>query len=247
MRAWATRLSAVALPLLAASTASAQIVRADYTDPTPRYTHAILGDALEWGALKLTLADQSTVTLTLPDTRVFEDLSPRLVDVDLDGDNEVVAIESSLHYGARLSIYDATGLVAATPYIGQSHRWLAPVGAADLDGDGYTELAYVDRPHLAKKLRIWRFKNDALTEVIYASDGSAQDLLSSVGVSNHRIGWDYILGGIRDCGDGPELVVGSGDWTSAWALTLSPDGTLKSKASFDGATPQVFDAALSCQ
>lgn len=247
MRAWATRLLAVALPLLAASAANSEIIRADYTTPTPRYTHAILGDALEWGALRLTLADQSTVTLTLPDSRVFEDLSPRLVDVDLDGDAEVVTIESSLHYGARLSVYDETGLVAATPYIGQSHRWLAPVGAADLDGDGSIELAYVDRPHLAKKLRVWRFENGTLTEISYSPDGPAQDLLASVGVTNHKIGWDYILGGIRDCGEGPALVVGSGDWTSVWAFTLSPDGSLQAKASFDGATPEVFDAALSCK
>jgi len=246
MRAWATRLFAVALPMLAASAASAQIVRAGYTDPTPRYTHAILGDALEWGALELELADRSSVKITLPDSRVFEDLSPRLVDVDLDDDFEVVVIESSLRYGARLSIYDETGLVAATPYIGQSHRWLAPVGAADLDGDGYIELAYIDRPHLAKKLRIWRFKNDALTEISYVPDDPVQDIISSVGVSNHRIGWDYILGGIKECGEKPEMVVGSGDWASVLTLILSPDGSLRAKASFDGATPQVFEAALSC-
>ena len=43
--------------------------------------------------------------------------------------------------GARLAIYDETGLVSATPYIGRSNRWLAPLGAGDLDGDGNIELA----------------------------------------------------------------------------------------------------------
>ena len=38
---------------------------------------------------------------------------------------------------------------------------LAPLGAADLDGDGKIELAYIDRPHLAKILRIWRFDDGA--------------------------------------------------------------------------------------
>jgi len=77
-------------------------------------------------------------------------------------------------------------------------------------------------------------------------DDPVQDILSSVGVSNHRIGWDYILGGIKECGEKPEMVVGSGDWASVLTLILSPDGSLRAKASFDGATPQVFEAALSC-
>jgi hypothetical protein len=47
-------------------------------------------------------------------------------------------------------------LLAATPHIGSANRWLAPIGAADLDGDGRVEIAYVDRPHLARTLRIWR-------------------------------------------------------------------------------------------
>lgn len=123
---------------------------AEYARPTTRYAHGVLGDAIEYGALKIVTASMSK-TFRLPETRVFEDLAPRLVDVDLDGDNEVVVIESSLTQGARLSIYDEDGFVAATPYIGRSNRWLAPLGAADLDGDGAIELAYIDRPHLAKR------------------------------------------------------------------------------------------------
>jgi hypothetical protein len=50
--------------------------------------------------------------------------------------------------------------LASTPWIGQRFRWLAPVAAADLDGDGAMELAYVDRPHLARTLRVWRIAFD---------------------------------------------------------------------------------------
>lgn len=33
------------------------------------------------------------------------------------------------------------------------------------------------------------------------------------GLTNHRIGEDVISGGLRDCGQGPELVLASSDWT----------------------------------
>ncbi len=106
-----------------------------YDAPTDRYPHGVLGDELEWGALILEL-DSGTRVLRLPANRVFEDTAPRLVDLEGDGAPEVVVVESDASAGARLAVYDADGLVAATPFIGTRFRWLAPVGAADLDGDG---------------------------------------------------------------------------------------------------------------
>ena len=89
------RIASICLCLLPLA-AQAEIKSATYTDQTTRYSHAILGDALEWGALRLQLSGGSAIKLTLPESRVFEDLTPRLVDVDLDGDAEVISIETSL-------------------------------------------------------------------------------------------------------------------------------------------------------
>ena len=90
------------------------------------------------------------------------------------------------------------------------------MAAADLDGDGAIEIAYVDRPHLAKTLRVWRFVDGALHEVAAAT-----------GYSNHRIGWDYIAGGLRTCGARPEMILASGDWTRIVAVTF--DGTFAAR------------------
>ncbi|MEQ9261018.1 MAG: FG-GAP-like repeat-containing protein [Roseovarius sp.] len=192
--------------------AAQEISGAAYADPTTRYAHGVLGDAVEWGALVIEMSDGTRRRLTLPETRVFEDLAPRVVDVDLDGAPEVVVIESSVTEGARLAIYDETGLVDATPHIGQPNRWLAPAAIADLDGDGQVELAYVDRPHLAKVLRLWRFEKGRLVH-----------LLDLPGLTNHRIGWDFIAGGLRTCpGRPPEVVLASADWSEVLALRFGP-------------------------
>nr|WP_217355802.1 VCBS repeat-containing protein [Ruegeria arenilitoris] len=184
-------------PALAAET----IATARYTDPTTRYPHGVLGDQIEWGSIELTLSDGKRRSFTLPDHLVFEDLAPRVIDVTGDGLPEVIAVESDARQGARLALYGPQGRMAATPHIGTRFRWLAPVGAADLNGDGIIEIAYVDRPHLAKTLRIWRF-----------SDGRLTEIAALPGLTNHRIGEDFISGGLRTCNGQPELIVASADW-----------------------------------
>ncbi|WP_439140659.1 FG-GAP repeat domain-containing protein [Planktotalea sp.] len=196
------RIGAFCLALICASPVFAGVKEARYSEPTTRYAHGILGDAIEFGALEIVTDAGKSITLRLPETRVFEDLEPRLVDVDFDGDAEIVVIESSISQGARLAIYDESGLVSATPYIGQTNRWLAPLGAADLDGDGAIELAYIDRPHLAKTLRIWRFENGALRHVA-----------DQTGLTNHRIGEDFISGGVLTCDGVAQIVSADANWS----------------------------------
>lgn len=207
-RAWLV-LQAGLIFLALVAPVQAEIVSARYVEPTTRYDHGILGDAIEYAALEMMLRNGRTLRLTLPETAVFEDLEPRLSDLDGDGKPEIITIESSLTKGARLAIYGENGLIAATPHIGRTHRWLAPLGSADLDGDGKVELAYIDRPHLARVLRIWRF-----------DDGKLVHLSDTKGLTNHRIGQDYISGGIRDCGGAPEIITVNADWSRIIATTF---------------------------
>lgn len=198
-----------------------RITAARYTQPTTRYAHGVFGEDEEWGGLATQIAlapgcagAAVRVEATLPQNMVFEDLAPRLADVDGDGRPEVVVVETRADQGARLAVWGLTeaGVTrrAATPYIGQTRRWLAPVAIADLDGDGAVELAYVDRPHLAKTLRVWRWAEGGLTEVA-----------ALPGVSNHRFGVPTIDGGLRDCGAGPEMVLADAAWRRIVAVTLT--------------------------
>ncbi|WP_437342889.1 FG-GAP repeat domain-containing protein [Ruegeria arenilitoris] len=219
----------LASPALAAET----IVTARYTDPTTRYPHGVLGDQIEWGSIELTLSDGKRRSFTLPDHLVFEDLAPRVIDVTGDGLPEVIAVESDARRGARLAIYGPQGRMAATPHIGTRFRWLAPVGAADLDGDGNIEIAYVDRPHLAKTLRIWRF-----------SDGRLTKIAALPGLTNHRIGEDFISGGLRTCNGQPELIVASGDWRRIIAVRY--DGGWQTQDLGPLKNRQALMSALNC-
>ncbi|MGR3514181.1 MAG: FG-GAP repeat domain-containing protein [Paracoccaceae bacterium] len=229
---------ALALWLALAGTSAAQDVkRAFYEDPTTRYAHGVLGDAIEHGTLIMETSDGRRLRITLPDRRVFEDTEPRLFDVDGDGAREVIVVEADAEFGARLSVYDPTGLVASNDFIGQRNRWLAPsgVGAHDLDGDGRVELIFVDRPHLAKTLRIYEFH-----------EGDLKLEASFQGVTNHRIGERDIAGGIRTCAGAPEVIVADSDWNEVLAVRwdgtrfdMSRLGPHRGRAS--------FAAALSCK
>ncbi|MGX9357305.1 FG-GAP repeat domain-containing protein [Roseobacteraceae bacterium S113] len=226
---------------LAAGAASAEITAARYDGPTERYPHAVLGDAIEHDTLVVTLKDGRILRATFEDTIVFEDTAPRLVDLDGDGEPEIITVESHESLGARLSIWGlrdgALTPIAATPNIGRRFRWLAPtgIGAADLDGDGRMELAFVDRPHLAKTLRIWRFENDALTQVA-----------SLPGLTNHRIGEPDIAGGIRTCTGQPEIVLADGGWRRVIGVTFK-ENTLTARDIGPHKDRSSFAAALACQ
>ena len=226
---------AALLALIATSAVAETITAARYIHPTGRYAHGILGDALEWGGVQISLADGSARRFNLPCDHVFEDIAPRLVDVTGNGTPEVLVIETDMNRGAALAIYGPEGKIAETPHIGQSNRWLAPIGAADLDGDGAVEIAYVDRPHLARVLRVWRF-----------ADGELSEVAQMPGLTNHRIGESFISGGLRDCGAGPEMVLADADWRRVVGVTLK-GGQLVRRDIGPFAGVDSFAAALACE
>jgi hypothetical protein len=149
--------------------------------PTERYDHGVLGDAVEAGGLLVRLKDGGERQLLLPETQVFEDLEPRLADLDRDGEDEVLVVRSSLDAGAVLTVYglvdDELKLIAEGPNHLPLHRWLNPIGVADFDGDGTVEVAYVETPHIGGILRI-----------LSLQDGRLVEEASWAGFSNHEIG-----------------------------------------------------------
>ncbi len=129
---------------------------------------------------------------------------------------------------------DTLRILAASPYIGRRHRWLAPAAIGDLDGDGHVEIAWIDRPHLAKVLRVWRY-----------ADGTFQEVAAASGLTNHAIGDAVIHGGLRDCGQGPQIVLS--DAARARLLAVTFDGTSIAARDIGAFTPQTAARAVDCR
>jgi hypothetical protein len=148
---------------------------------TQRYRHGVLGDAIEAGGLAVELADGRRMETVLGSSSVFEDLAPRLLDVDGNGERDIVVVRSYLQRGAALAAYTVgTGglrLLGQSPAIGRAHRWLNPVGAGDFDGDGRIELAAVVTPHIGGVLTLYRLEA-----------GLLRPIARQHGFSNHAMG-----------------------------------------------------------
>lgn len=193
------------------------IHRAWYADPTDRYPHGALGDNVEGGSLVGEDVYGNRYVVQLPSTEVFEDLTPRIVDIDGDGQNEIVTIRSALRSGAAVAVYGLSGsrLIerASTTPIGRANRWLNIAGIADFTGDGQLDIAIVKTPHIGGVLEILRWNRNRL-----------QPVDSADGFSNHAFGsLDQGLSAVASI-DGdriPDLVLPDAQRTALRMVTAS--------------------------
>ncbi len=174
------------------------IQRAWYAEPTDRYPHGALGDGIEGGALVAEDLYGRDYIVRLGPTEVFEDLTPRVVDIDGDGSNEIITIRSSVRSGAAVAVYDISGtrLIerAATEPIGRPNRWLNIAGIADFTGNGQLDIALVKTPHIGGRLEILSWSRNEL-KLVDSADGfsnhvfgsEAQDLSAVASVDGDRI------------------------------------------------------------
>lgn len=149
--------------------------------PTLRYTHGVLGDALEAEVLRVTRRSGGIAEFRLKSNAVFEDLMPRIVDLEKTGRDSVLVVRSTAEAGSALVAFRLeNGRLlehATTPPLGTPNRWLNPIGAGDFAGDGRVEIALVQTPHLEGLLKIYGFENGRFVE-----------RTSRPGFSNHDLG-----------------------------------------------------------
>lgn len=178
-------------------------VRAWYERPTTRYDHGVLGDAIEAGSLVVLDNAGRRYEQVLPEAFVFEDITPRIADLDGDGQNEVITIRTKLTAGAAIAVYQLQGgnLIekASTQPLGAPHRWLSIAGIGDFVGDGHREIAVVKTPHIGGMLEVLSLQANKLVRLYPPQPG----------YSTHFIGAHFVsLAAVSDVGgDGVSKLV----------------------------------------
>ncbi len=195
-----------------ATAEAGDIRKAWFAGPTDIYGHGILGDRIEAALLVAEDAAGGRYEIAAGPDAVFEDLQPRLADLDGDGTTEIVAIRSVADAGASLAVYGLAAsrlsLLAQTPPVGLPSRWRNPSAIADFDARPGLEIAEVVTPHIGGTLRLWGFDRQA---------GRLAALADAFGFSNHVIGSRELqLSAAADLdGDGfSELALPSADRTT---------------------------------
>ncbi len=102
----------------------------------------ILSDGVEAGGLALERPDGLIARYKLDAGSVFEDRRACPIDLDDAG----------------------VTFLSEVPAIGCANRWLNPAGAADFDGDGHPEIAFVETPDIGGILRLYEFRDRKLHE-----------------------------------------------------------------------------------
>lgn len=168
------------LPEQAISVNLDRTVYAQYARPTEKYGHGILGDKIEAEQL-VVVVDSVFYVHSLQSEYVFEDIRPRLYDVDGDNQLEFITIRTQVSKGAGIVMYKIIDeeLVeyAHVEEIGARNRWLNIVAIEDLDDDGSIEIAWIQTPHIGGILKVAKVNAGLLTVLSEKSE-----------YSNHAIG-----------------------------------------------------------
>lgn len=218
------------LPELLVASDTDSLILAQYINPTDKYAHGVMGDAIEAEGLVVYFNEQY-LELQLGEDYVYEDLKPRLVDVTQDEIPEVICIRTHIDRGAGLVIYqiaeDTLIEYAHVAEIGQRNRWLNTAAIADLDDDGIRELAWVQTPHIGGILKVAEITTGEITPVA-----------ELVGPSNHGLQErNLCLSALVERGGGLQMVLPAQARDAVFFYTYNANGELS----------QVGDSSMNVQ
>lgn len=158
---------------------------------TREYAHGVLGDELEARSVAVLDPAGGVETPLEAPSGVIEGIAPIVVDVDDDGEREVVVTVSDAERGARVVALSESGETLAGPPIGSGFRWRHPLAVAPFGPRGEVEIAAVKTPHVGG------------TAEFYRASGVQLDLVASLrGYSTHAIGSRNLDGGVAADFDG---------------------------------------------
>jgi hypothetical protein len=190
------------------------------TDPTDRYPHGALGDAIEAGGFALIQTDPEIKVIAhflIPEPQVAEGIMPLWADWNSDGKREILLTLSDANQGAQFVLFAEDGTqLASGPAIGQGNRWRHQIAIAPFGPGGEIELTAVRTPHLDSVVEFYQWQGDELTLVAELP-----------GYTSHVIGsrnLDMAMAGDFD-GDGRiELLLPTPDRTQLGGIQRTDEG-----------------------
>lgn len=186
-----------------------------------RYVHGVIGDLFEAAALAVLEIEGDELKVVarvdLPESDVFEGISPFWADVDQDGADDLIVTVSNLTVGAQIRAYRADGSLLATgPAIGRGGRWRHQLAFGPFGPNGEQELVDVLTPHIGGVVEFYRLNGDQL-EIVASLPGYTSHLIGSNNL-------DMTVAGDFN-GDGqPEIILPIQNRTAIAGLQHTADG-----------------------
>ena len=169
------------------------------TDPTSRYEHGVLGDAIEAGSITLieTLPEIKVLRkIIINPPTVIEGIAPIWTDTNNDSRREIIVTRSDASQGAQVVVYDEDGTeLAASPAIGRGFRWRDQLVVAPASPDGELELVDVLTPHIG-----------GVVEFFQLAEGRLDITAQLPGFTSHVIGTRNLGMGLAGDFDGDGMI-----------------------------------------
>ena len=190
------------------------------TNPTGRYDHGVLGDAIE--AESITLIDTNpephvSLKIDILPPAVIEGVVPIWADITGDGQREIIVTLTSPGVGAQIAVLNENGeRIASGPPIGQGYRWRNQLAVAPTAPDAGLEFVDVLTPHIG-----------GVVEFYQLSGSELQVLAQFPGYTSHVIGsrnLDMALAGDFDGDQKVEVLLPDQSRTELGAVRRTADG-----------------------
>ena len=134
--------------------------------PTSEYPHGVLGDEFEAKTVSLVNASDAPeilLVIQIDPGDVIEGIAPIWVDLDGDGEREIILTQSNAVSGARIVVYREDGsLVASGEPIGQGFRWRHQLAVGQFIEGGPQEIAVIRTAHIGGVIEIYTVEQDCL-------------------------------------------------------------------------------------
>jgi hypothetical protein len=193
------------------------------TDPTDIYAHGILGDKYEASSITiLDCKDEYKIInkINMVSGDVIESLYPIVLDIDDNGENEIIVTVSNKDDGSRIVVFDLDGnLVMEGMPVGRGMRWRHQLAVGPFGPEKELELVNVLTPHIGGIVDFYRFNTLEGLEITSSIEG----------YSSHKIGsrnLDTALAGDFDLDGRFEIIVPRQDFSGLGVIKHSKKGAI---------------------